>query len=275
MGTTASKIEHWNFVPLFNSLLKKYKLDLSRYASASLDRRLERFLSLHEFESMEALTDRLLNDSVFFDHFVKEITVNTTEMFRDPACWQALRTSVLPALNELPTIRIWHAGCSSGEEVYSMAILLKEEGLYEKSRLVATDLNKEVIATAAAGHYSLKSIPLNAENYLKAGGKMNLSDYYTENGHHVIMHPSLLENVKFLKHDLSTGTAFSKFDLILCRNVIIYFNKDLQESVFSLFLQSLFKRGILVIGKKEVLNYFSGYRAFSEFDPAEKIYRLM
>ncbi len=275
MGTIASKTENWNFAPLFDSLLKKYRLDLSSYATASLDRRLERFLSLYEFNSAEALTERLLGDASFFDHFVKEITVNTTEMFRDPACWQALRNTVLPVLNELPTIRIWHAGCSSGEEVYSMAIMLREEGLYEKARLVATDLNKEVIATAAAGCYSLKSMPLNADNYLKAGGKASLADYYKTEGHQAVMDPTLLSHVRFLKHDLSTGAAFSKFDLILCRNVIIYFNKELQEKVFSLFSQSLFKRGVLVIGKKETLNYFSGYRAFAEFNATEKIYRLV
>lgn len=269
-----SKIENWDLSVLFESLQSRYGLDLSNYAIASLERRLERFLSLHHFDSVMALSQKLLSDVAFFDVFVQEITVNTTEMFRDPQCWKIIRTQMLDLVRELPTIRIWHAGCSSGEEVYSMAILLKEEGLYEKAKIIASDLNREVIMTATKGRYSLKSMPLNEENYAKSGGRQSLSDYYTVHNSDAIMDPSLLENVKFLKHDLSTGQPFSKFDIILCRNVMIYFNKTLQEKVFHLFHQSLFKKSFVAIGKKETMAYYENFRMFSEFDATEKIYRL-
>jgi chemotaxis protein methyltransferase CheR len=269
-----SKIKDWSFEPLFQSLLSKYNLDLSNYALASLERRMERFLSLHHFDNVDALTGALLADPVFYDHFVKEITVNTTEMFRDPQCWEIMRRDVLTTLGALPSVRIWHAGCSSGEEVFSMAIMLKEEGLYDRVKIVASDLNKEVIRTAQEGRYSLKSMPLNEENYIKSGGRRNLSDYYTVSDSMAVMDPSLLENVKFFRHDLSTGQPFSKFDIILCRNVMIYFNKELQEKVFDLFTKSLFKRGFVVIGKKETMTYFTSFGLYMEYNVAEKIYRL-
>ncbi|PBQ34524.1 chemotaxis protein CheR [Sphingobacteriaceae bacterium] len=270
-----NKIENWNLDSLYEKLQNKYNLDLSNYAAASLERRIERFLSLHPFEDVVALTQKLLNDVTFFDLFVQEITVNTTEMFRDPQCWNSIRTEILKHLKEFPSIRIWHAGCSSGEEVFSMAILLKEEGLYHKAKMVASDLNKEVILNATKGKYSLKSMPLNEENYIKSGGRHALSDYYTTKDSDVIMDPYLLENVKFLKHDLSAGSSFSKFDMILCRNVMIYFNKTLQERVFHLFHQSLFKKGFVVIGKKETMSYYENFRSFSEYDSIEKIYQLI
>lgn len=259
---------------LFEELRVKYKTDLSNYAPASLERRLERFLHLHHFASPEALASALLSDSLLFDLFIKEITVNTTEMFRDPGCWKFMRDTVFPALKDLPGIRIWHAGCSSGEEVFSMAILLKEEGLLEKASLIATDLNKSIIETARKGTYHVKSLQVNEENYINGGGRAKLSDYYLLKDKHYTMDAELLKGVRFLKHDLSSGEAFSKFDLILCRNVMIYFNKELQERVFTLFKESLFKRGFLAIGKKESMAYYSQAFSFAEINPVEKIYRL-
>lgn len=269
-----SAVKDWNFDALFYSLNEKYGFDLTCYAVASLQRRLERFLVLHHFENVSLMTEKLLKDPVFFDVFVKEITVNTTEMFRDPGCWSIIRDELLPLLKEMPSIRIWHAGCSSGEEVYSMAILLKEEGLFDKTKIVATDINRQVIHTATEGIYPAKTMELNDENYRKSGGKFSLSDYYTHQGSSIKMNPALLENVRFLKHDLSTGVPFSKFDIIICRNVMIYFNKELQEKVFNIFNQSLFKKGFVVIGKKETMLYYSGYSVFSEQNAVEKIYRL-
>lgn len=260
---------------LFVMIHAKYEVDLCNYARASLERRVERFLSIHLFESIEALTERLMNDSAFFDLFIKEITVNTTEMFRDSGCWKTIREQVLPSLAELPGIRIWHAGCSSGEEVFSMAILLKEVGLFDKTKLIATDLNKDIMKTAKKGSYSLKSMDQNEENYLQSGGANTLSDYCIRSDNSYIMNPELLQNVRFIKHDLSTGKEFSKFDLIICRNVMIYFNKDLQGKVFTLFRKSLFKKGFLIIGKKESLAFDSNSQAFSEISSNEKIYRLI
>lgn len=270
-----SKIEIEKFDHLFKSLLLKYKVDLSNYASASLERRLERFLSLHYFESIEKLTEKLLSDNLFFDLFIKEITVNTTEMFRDASSWKVIREQIIPLLKDLPTIRIWHAGCSSGEEVYSMAILLKEEGVLDKAKIIASDLNKEIIESAKKGCYSRKTTELNEENYLQSGGNKKFSDYYVPNDTCYLMDQNLISNVRFMKHDLSSGNEFSKFDIILCRNVMIYFNKDLQEKVFSLFQNSLFKRGFVIIGKKESMTYYSNSRMFSEVNSTEKIYRLL
>jgi chemotaxis protein methyltransferase CheR len=260
---------------LFKKILIKYNTDLSMYAIASLERRLERFLSLCHFDSLENLTDKLIEDNVYYDFFIKEITVNTTEMFRDPTCWKILREEILPSLQDLPTIRIWHAGCSSGEEVFSMAILLKEVGLFDKAKTIASDLNKDVIENAKQGIYSLKSLPINEENYIKSEGKYSLDKYYEIKNNSMVMNSDLLENVKFMRHDLSTGNPFSKFDIILCRNVMIYFNKTLQEKVFSLFQSSLFKNSFIIIGKKESMAYYSDIRKFSEYNEPERIYKLI
>lgn len=267
---TASELEL-----LFEDILKKYKTDLSLYATASLERRLDRFFTLNYTGSATQLRQKLLSEPEYYDFFIREITVNTTEMFRDPGCWKILREQILPSLQHLPTIRIWHAGCSSGEEVYSMAILLKETGLLHKTNIVASDLNRKVMEVAKNGIYALKSFDVNSENYVASGGPGNLSDYYTVYDNQVHMHKELIEHVRFTRHDLSTGEPFSKFDLILCRNVMIYFNKALQEKVFSLFHSSLFKNGYLLIGKKETMSYYTCSREFNSFNEQERIYRLI
>lgn len=259
---------------LFNSVFSKYKVDLSNYALASLERRIERFLSLYFFEDLIGLSDKLIADDKFYDLFIKEITVNTTEMFRDPSCWKSIRENVIPFLRDLPSIRIWHAGCSSGEEVYTMAILLQEEGVFNKSKIIASDLNRDVIESAKKGCYSIKSLELNEENYIHSGGSRSFSDYLKKEGNSYCMNQELLENVRFLRHDLSTGDLFSKFDIIICRNVMIYFNKNLQEKVFSIFQNSLFKKGFVIIGKKESMAYYTNARMFAEVNEIEKIYRL-
>lgn len=260
---------------LFKNILARYNTDLSSYAIASLERRLDRFMKLYHFDSLLHLNQKLMDDSLYYDFFIKEITVNTTEMFRDPTCWKVIRTEILPSLKALPTIRIWHAGCSSGEEVFSMAILLKEAGAYDKAKIIASDLNKDVIEDAKRGIYSLKSFSLNEENYINSGGTGSLSDYAETRQNNMILDSNLLENVKFMRHDLSTGNVFSKFDIILCRNVMIYFNKALQEKVFTLFHASLFKNSYIVIGKKESMAYYTNARQFSEVNEAEKIYKLI
>lgn len=265
--------ESLNF--LFKNVLAKYNTDLSLYAIASLERRLDRFMKLYHFDSLLHLNQKLMEDNMYYDFFIKEITVNTTEMFRDPSCWKVIRTEILPSLKHLPSIRIWHAGCSSGEEVFSMAILLKETGAFDKAKIIASDLNKEVIEDAKRGVYSLKSFPLNEENYINSGGTGRLADYTEIRENNMVLDGSLLENVKFMRHDLSTGNAFSKFDIIMCRNVMIYFNKTLQENVFTLFHKSLFKNGYIIIGKKESMAYYTNARQFSEENEAEKIYRLI
>lgn len=259
---------------LFSALKSRYNIDLSNYAPASLSRRLERFINLFPFESERALEEKLLNDRQLFEQFIKEITVNTTEMFRDPSCWEAIRAEIVPIAAAHQNLRIWHAGCSSGEEVYSMAILLEEEGLLEKTKIIASDVNREVMQTAMNGKYSLKGLETNSDNYKKSGGKYVLEDYIETGKGFYQMKNGLLRNVQFMKHDLSSGTAFSKFDIILCRNVMIYFNKALQETVFRLFHQSLFKKGMIVIGKKESMAYYSGVSSFIECNPSEKIYKL-
>lgn len=263
-----------NVEELLEMVYSKYKVDMRNYAPASLERRLERFMKLYNIQDVSELSGKLIAERTYFDFFIKEITVNTTEMFRDIECWKILRQEIIPLLKDLPSIRIWHAGCSSGEEVYSMAILLKELGVYDRVKMVASDINKDIIETAKKGIYPVKHIAVNEENYLNSGGNQSFASYYTIDGSDYKMDSRLLENVRFFNHDLSSGEQFSKFDIILCRNVLIYFNKNLQERVFSLFEKSLFKRGFIVLGKKESMSLYSGSGTFHEYNTSEKIYRI-
>jgi chemotaxis protein methyltransferase CheR len=269
------KFETCDLDYLFSNILNRYNTDLSLYAPSSLERRLERFLTLNHITTLNTLTNKLVEDNLYYDYFIKEITVNTTEMFRDPSCWKIIRENILPTLKDVPSIRIWHAGCSSGEEVLSMAILLKEANMLHKAKIIASDLNKAILEDAKKASYSIKSLQINQENYIKSGGINNLEHYYKEEKSNMVINQELLANLTFMRHDLSTGIPFSKFDIILCRNVMIYFNKNLQERLFSLFHKSLFKNSFIIIGKKEAMSYYSDKHHFLEYNEPEKIYKLI
>lgn len=255
---------------------QKYDFDFSNYAVSSFKRRVSRFLTMEKITNTEALQQKLISNRELFNKFLEEITVNTTEMFRSPDMWKVLREEVFPKLAYKNPIRIWHAGCSSGEEVYSMAILLRELGLEDKVQTVATDINNNVIDKAEQGEYSMRNMDTNQENYVAGGGSGNFKDYYTvsESGLKVTMDPTLLKNVKFYTHDLVKGKAFGKFDIILCRNVMIYFDHALQDKVFNLFMESQSPSGYFIIGSRESMILSSTSPNYKVISDKNKIYQL-
>lgn len=269
----AEEIEIKSIRNIVAAVKDTYNFDFSNYATTSFKRRIERALSVFHCNNVEELIVKIKADKNFFDTFLKEITVNTTEMFRDPSFWRKLRESVLPIIGNHQNIRIWHAACSSGEEVYSMAILLKEMGLLDRVQIIASDINQDVLAVAKKGIYPLRNMEVNKSNYERFEGKGKLSDYFVEKDGNAFMDPSLITNVSFRTHDLVLGSPFSKFDLILCRNVLIYFNMPLQDTVVQLFNNSLFKNSFLAIGSKETIAWCKCIDKFSTFSIEEKIYQ--
>jgi len=269
----STEIELKDIKNLVAVVKSKYNFDFGDYSVSSFKRRLERILELNSIQNSEELLGQIISSKTFFDKFLKDITVNTTEMFRDPSLWRKLKTEVLPILAQNQKIRIWHAACSSGEEVYSMAILLKEEGLLERTTLYASDINEDVLSVAQKGIYPLRNMEVNESNYARFEGKGSLKDYYSVKEDKAIFDPSLRVNVNFKIHDLVQGAAFSKFDLILCRNVLIYFNFSLQDRVIRLFQESLFMNGFLGVGSKETIAWCKSADKFSTFCPDERIYR--
>ncbi len=255
---------------------EKYNYDFNNYAMSSFKRRVLRVLEIHKISSTLALIEKIKYDAAFFKVFLNEITVNVTEMFRDPSLWRDLRDKILPNLfSTHETIKIWHAGCSSGEEVYSMCILLKEMGLLHKVKIYATDIDEPILAKAKEGKYTIKNmIDVNEKNYIRLGGIQKLSDYYTEtSGGFVKMNPSLVENVVYRSHDLVKSGVFNKFDLILCRNVLIYFNQQLQNDVFKMFHESLFNYSYFIIGSKETLIWSDVASKFIIVNSEEKVFK--
>ncbi|MEL1244536.1 protein-glutamate O-methyltransferase CheR [Flavobacterium sp. DGU11] len=257
---------------LINEIYEYYGYDFSGYSLASFKRRIDRLYNLDRFESFTEFLSRVRTDSVYFQRMVEEITVNVTEMFRDPLFYKVLRTELLPVLATKPFIRIWHAGCSTGEEVYSMAIMLEEAGLLHKSLLYATDLNPTVLDTAKIGVFNLRMMKQYSENYIASGGKKDFSDYYTAQYGLAKFGEELSEKMVFSQHNLVSDRSFNEFDLILCRNVMIYFDKDLQDRALSLFDESLSKLGYLALGTKETIK-FSDLKIRYEQVNKEKIWK--
>ncbi|MDN4166949.1 protein-glutamate O-methyltransferase CheR [Cytophagales bacterium LB-30] len=251
-----------------------YNYDFTNYAMSSFKRRILRILELYKFGSVDLLIKRLKEDRAFFEEFLAELTVNVTEMFRDPSFWRELRDQIIPnILLNHNTISIWHAGCSSGEEVFSMAILLKEMGILDRSKIIATDIDKVILQRARSGVYALKNMELNEKNYIRYQGTSSLSNYFKEENGKAVMDKSLVEHVSFREHDLVQGMVFNKFDLILCRNVMIYFNQTLQNTVLKKLHESLFKYGYLIIGSKESLIWCEISNKFIVVNNEEKIYK--
>lgn len=257
---------------LLNDLLDVYGYDFSDYSKASLKRRMQRLYALDKFPSFAEFRFRIRSDEAYLKRFVEEITVNVTEMFRDPQFYQALRKDVLPTLATYPFIRIWHAGCSTGEEVYSMAILLHEAGLLKKSLLYATDINPDVLERAKAGIFPLGAMKQYSENYILSGGTQDFSTYYTTRYQLAKFSRDLASKMVFATHNLVSDGSFNQFQLILCRNVMIYFEKPLQDKVLALFDQSLDPLGFLALGAKETTR-FSGIDTHYKQVGKEKIWR--
>lgn len=257
---------------LLDDIFEKYGYDFTNYSEASLKRRINRLYELDKFPSFVELRYRLKMDSDYLKRFVEEITVNVTEMFRDPLYYKYLRTHIIPAIGVKPFIRIWHAGCSTGEEVYSMAILLEEAKLLHKSILYATDINPAVLDKAMNGAFSLSQMKIYSKNYILSGGKEDFSSYYTANYDQAKFDEKFSSKVIFSTHNLVSDGSFNEFDLIICRNVLIYFNRDLQERVLHLFDDSLDKLGYLCLGSKETLA-FTGIQKKYKQCGKEKIWR--
>lgn len=258
---------------LLQDLLEAYGYDFTSYARASLKRRINRLYSLDGFSSFDAFRQRIKTDSTYFRRFVEEITVNVTEMFRDPNFYRTLREEVLPVLATHPFIRVWHAGCSTGEEVYSMAILLQEAGLLKKSLLYATDINPGVLEQVRKGIYPLRFIRQYSENYIQSGGRQDFSTYYTARYDWAKFDEQLAARMVVATHNLVSDRSFNEFQLILCRNVLIYFDRELQNTALRLFDDSLDKLGFLALGAKEHLKYSTINHQYKQLDNKEKIWR--
>ncbi len=258
---------------LLNELLEKYGYDFTHYAHSSLKRRIKRLMVLDRLPSFPELLHRLRSEANYMQRFVEEITVNVTEMFRDPGVFKTIRETIIPQLATHPLIRVWHAGCASGEEVYSMAILLHEAGLLHKTLLYATDINPAVVANLSSGIFPLSQLKQYSENYIAAGGKKDFSSYYTAKYDLVKFDPKLKKKIIPALHNLVSDRSFNEFHIIFCRNVLIYFDKALQDHVLSLFDDSMDKQGFLVLGSKENIRFSPISGKYSQWHKDEKIWR--
>jgi chemotaxis protein methyltransferase CheR len=258
---------------LLEGIFRHYGFDFRAYAYASIRRRLWKRIEEEGLSSVSALQERVLHEPALMEKLLLDLSINVTAMFRDPSFYVMFREHVVPLLRTYPFIRIWHAGCSTGEEVYSMAMLLREEGLYDRSRIYATDINEVVLQRAKAGIFPLERMQEYTENYMRAGGKRSFSEYYTAKYGGALFDQSLTKNVVFSQHNLVTDRSFSEFNVILCRNVLIYFDKTLQSKVHSLFYDSLAMFGVLVLGSKETLRFMAHEECYEQMAPPEKIFR--
>ncbi len=257
---------------ILNDLLEIYGYDFRGYSSASLKRRINRLFLIDKFTSFAEFRYQIKTEVNYINHFIEQLTVNVTEMFRDPEFYKIIREEVLPRLGTYPFIRIWLAGCSTGEEAYSLAILLQEANLLHKSLIYATDLNPDVLQKASKGIFPLANMKRYSENYNLSGGKKEFSSYYSANYDLAKFDESLKTKMIFSTHNLVSDTSFNKFQLILCRNVLIYFDKNLQSRVFNLFDESLENLGYLALGSRETLRFTVIENKFCQLN-GEKIWR--
>ncbi|MBM7568660.1 chemotaxis protein methyltransferase CheR [Paenibacillus sacheonensis] len=269
----ASEREQVEINLLLEGLYQLYGYDFRNYAFSSIRRRIWHRVNAERLPTITSLTERVLHDRTVMNRLLADLTIHVTEMFRDPEVFKAFRERVVPLLRTYPFIRVWHAGCSTGEEVYSMAILLKEEGLYDKTRIYATDMNERVLETAREGVFPLERMQIFTRNYIEAGGKESFSNYYTAKYDSVLFQSELKSNIVFAQHNLVTDRSFNEFNVIFCRNVMIYFNKELQNHVHGLLFDSLSTFGILALGTKESINFTRHAKAYEELDAHSRLYR--
>lgn len=258
---------------LLEAIYLRYQYDFRNYSPASIKRRLSQAKDRFGCSSYSMLQDRILRDPEAFTELLAYLTVQVSEFFRDPSYFRALREEVIPHLRTYPSLKVWIAGCSAGEELYSMAILFREEGLDSKTVFYGTDINPEALRKAEQGVYPLSQIPLYTQNHRKSGGKSSLSDYYTAAYGRAVFDKSLRDRTVFSDHSLVTDAVFAEVQLISCRNVLIYFERDLQDRAIALFRDSLTRKGFLGLGSKESLRFSAHADAFVEFDRQERIYR--
>ncbi len=258
---------------LLEGVYRSYGFDFREYARSSIRRRVKKQMSDEKLKSISELQAKILHDEAYMERFLTNVSINVTSMFRDPSFYLAFREKVVPVLKTYPSVRVWVAGCSTGEEVYSLAILLHQENLLKKSRIYGTDINQNVLNKAKSGIYDLENMKEYSKNHLAAGGKEPFSNYYNAKYGSVVMKGFLKRNLFFHNHNLATDASFNEFNVILCRNVMIYFDEILQNKTHKMFYESLCKFGFLVLGRKETIK-FSDYECHYEtIDASNRIYR--
>ena len=256
---------------LLQAVFERYGYDFRAYARASIERRVRQLLLDSGCNTISAMIPELLHDESFLSRLIARFSITVTDMFRDPAAYRSLREKVIPLLKTYPFVRVWHAGCATGEEAYSLAIVLAEEGLYDRTTIFATDLNDRALETAREGVYPLERIRGFTRNYQQSGGRESFSQYYHAQYENAVMSQALKRNMTFANHNLATDAVFGEMHLILCRNVLIYFGRELQNRALQLFVDSLIHRGFLCLGSKESLMFSD---AHSRFDPIDARWRV-
>ncbi|RFU67404.1 protein-glutamate O-methyltransferase CheR [Peribacillus saganii] len=258
---------------LLQAVYRVSGFDFRKYMRSSILRRIQHRMNIDKIQTISGLQEKVLHEKDYVEKLLNDFSINVTEMFRDPEFFYSFRKNVIPHLRNLSEIRIWHAGCSTGEEAFSMAILLQEEGLYDKAKIYATDMNEKVLRKAEKGILPLSRMQSYTKNYLQSGGLQAFSEYYTADYENAYVLPKILGNIIFAQHNLAIDRSFNEFHVIICRNVMIYFTAELQNSVHELFFDSLSKGGFLGLGSKETLSNSPYAENYQIFDIAGKIYR--
>ena len=275
-GTPAQardELERLEIQLLLEAIFRRYGFDFREYAPASLKRRLWRRIHAEKLTTVSALQERVLHEPAAMERLLLDLSINVTSMFRDPTFYVAFREKIVPLLRTYPFTRIWNAGCSTGEEVYSLAMLLEEEGLYDTTRIYATDINEAVLEQARAGVFPLDKMREYTQNYIRAGGKRAFSEYYVAAYDGAQFDRRLIRNVVFAQHNLVSDRSFNEFNVVVCRNVMIYFDRSLQDHVHKLFYESMPTFGVLALGHKESIAFSPHADSFEELDAEEKLYR--
>ena len=257
---------------LLEAVYRRYAYDFRGYARSSLRRRLWRRAHEEHVSTLSALQERVLHDPMVMERLLRDLSINVTEMFRDPAFFRSVRDNGVQILRTYPYVRVWNAGCSTGEETFSLAIVLEEAGLLDRTRIYATDMNDDVLQRARGGRFPLDKMRRYTENYHRAGGTGDFSRFFTVEGDRAVFRSGLMENAVFAQHNLAQDSSFNEFQLVVCRNVLIYFGRPLQERVHELFLESLARFGVLALGHKESV-VASHEDRYEILDAAEKVYR--
>jgi chemotaxis protein methyltransferase CheR len=275
MSMMANEVENLEIDLLLEAIKRRYGYDFHNYVRSSLKRRILHRMAIANLSRISDMLSCVIHDKSFFDDFLKDMSITVTEMFRDASFYIALREQVIPLLKTYSFVKIWHAGCATGEEVYSMAVMLKEADFNERVQIYATDYNKRSLSIAKDGLYPLKLVRGYEENYRKAGGEHSLSDYYHTRYKSVMFDAELSKNITFAHHNLVTDGVFGEMNLIICRNVLIYFNRALQNQVLQLFMDSLCRGGLLCLGNKESLDYADVVGHFGVLSKANRIYKKL
>jgi chemotaxis protein methyltransferase CheR len=258
---------------LLEAVFQKYGYDFRQYSQAHIRRRITNRMAMSGLEDISQMQTKILNDKLFAALFLQDLSITVTEMFRDPGFYMSLRENIIPILKTYPFIKIWHAGCSTGEEAYSMAIILQEEGLYERTTIYATDFNQEALNQAKEGIFSYAMIKEYTTNYQLSGGIESFSNYYVSNYDNVIMNQSLKKNIVWANHNLVTDSVFAEVHLVLCRNVLIYFDINLQNKVQKIFYNSLINGGVLCLGSKESIQFTDLHHKYIDLDKKHRIFK--